>query len=239
MKREQYDALVKRVEAYAAAHPAAYAMRVVAFAVVAGVSWLTFRASHSQFSPLLMTIAVLGATLLVTGRVLWVRFPAPGGVRLRAGDGPGLVALVHMLTARLRTPRLHRILITTVGNVGVVQRPRLGPFGWYRNYLLLGLPLMQTLSPEEFRAALAHELGHLSRQHGRFGSWIYRIRVMWLRLGAQPQGGHGGLATQWFLTRWAPYFNAYTLVLARRQEYDADQFAAQLAGKNHCVARPP
>src|SRR5213592_4015927 len=101
MKREQYDALVKRVEAYAAAHPAAYAMRVVllaalgyvyaglmllvAFAVVAGVSWLTFRASHSQFSPLLMTIAVLGATLLVTGRVLWVRFPAPGGVRLRAG----------------------------------------------------------------------------------------------------------------------------------------------------------
>jgi len=248
MKREQYDALVKRVEAYAAAHPAAYAMRVVllaalgyvyaglmllvAFAVVAGVSWLTFRASHSQFSPLLMTIAVLGATLLVTGRVLWVRFPAPGGVRLRAGDGPGLVALVHMLTARLRTPRLHRILITTVGNVGVVQRPRLGPFGWYRNYLLLGLPLMQTLSPEEFRAALVHELGHLSRQHGRFGSWIYRIRVMWLRLGAQPQGGHGGLATQWFLTRWAPYFNAYTLVLARRQEYDADQFAAQLAGKN-------
>src|SRR5437867_2367696 len=248
MKREQYDALVKRVEAYAAAHPAAYAigvvllaalgyvyaglMLLVAFAVVAGVSWLTFRASHSQFSPLLMTIAVLGATLLVTGRVLWVRFPAPGGVRLRAGDGPGLVALVHMLTARLRTPRLHRILITTVGNVGVVQRPRLGPFGWYRNYLLLGLPLMQTLSPEEFRAALAHELGHLSRQHGRFGSWIYRIRVMWLRLGAQPQGGHGGLATQWFLTRWAPYFNAYTLVLARRQEYDADQFAAQLAGKN-------
>src|SRR5207249_1332097 len=63
-------------------------MLLVAFAVVAGVSWLTFRASHSQFSPLLMTIAVLGATLLVTGRVLWVRFPAPGGVRLRAGDGP-------------------------------------------------------------------------------------------------------------------------------------------------------
>src|SRR5437764_13112311 len=98
MKREQYDALVKRVEAYAAAHPAAYAMRVVllaalgyvyaglmllvAFAVVAGVSWLTFRASHSQFSPLLMPIAALRATRLLTARGLRLRFPAPGGVRL-------------------------------------------------------------------------------------------------------------------------------------------------------------
>src|SRR5438094_9402064 len=150
MKREQYDALVKRVEAYAAAHPAAYAMRVVllaalgyvyagltmlvAFAVVAGVSWLTFPTSHSPFSPLLMTIAVLGATLLVTGRVLRVRFPAPGGVRLRAGDGPGLVALVHMLTASLRTARLHRILIIPLGDGRVGQGARPGPSGWYRTY---------------------------------------------------------------------------------------------------------
>src|SRR5207249_11068756 len=119
----------------------------------------------------------------------------------------GLVALVHMHTTRTRMPRLHRTLIAAFVNVGVVHRPRLALFGWYRNYLLLGLPLMQTLSPEEFRTALAHELGHLSRQHGRFGSWIYRIRVMWLRLGAQPQGWHGGLATQWLLTRWAPYFD--------------------------------
>src|SRR5206468_7453099 len=147
-------------------------------------------------------------------------------------NAPQVFALVDDLCRELQTPRFHDIVLTDDFNAAVSQQPRLGPFGWYRNYLLLGLPLMQTLSPEEFRAALAHELGHLSRQHGRFGSWIYRIRVMWLRLGAQPQGGHGGLATQWFLTRWAPYFNAYTLVLARRQEYDADQFAAQLAGKN-------
>src|SRR5205809_1045224 len=104
MKREQYDALVKRVEAYAAAHPAAYAMRVVllaalgyvyaglmllvAFAVVAGVSWLTFRASHSQFSPLLMTIAVLGATLLVTAGSCGCAFRRPAESGCALGTGP-------------------------------------------------------------------------------------------------------------------------------------------------------
>src|SRR2546430_10334309 len=26
---------------------------------------------------------------------------------------------------------------------------------------------------------ISHEFGHLSRSHGRFGSWIYRIRATW------------------------------------------------------------
>src|SRR5205823_12256437 len=37
----------------------------------------------------------------------------------------------------------------------------------------------------------------------------------------------------WFLKRWAPYFNAYSFVLARQHEYEADRLAADLAGGEH------
>jgi hypothetical protein len=33
-----------------------------------------------------------------------------------------------------------------------VQRPRLGVFGWQENYLMVGLPLLRGLSPDEVRA---------------------------------------------------------------------------------------
>ena len=35
-------------------------------------------------------------------------------------------------------------------------------FGWLNNYVGVGLPLMRAFSPEEFRAVVAHEFGHLS-----------------------------------------------------------------------------
>lgn len=58
-----------------------------------------------------------------------------------------------------------------------MQHARLGVLGWHVNYLILGLPLMQAVSPEQFRAIVAHELGHLSRNHSRFAGWIYRVRL--------------------------------------------------------------
>jgi Zn-dependent protease with chaperone function len=57
-------------------------------------------------------------------------------------------------------------------NASVVQIPRLGVFGWSRNYLTVGVPLLDAVTPEQFEAVLAHELGHLARAHGRFRTWI-------------------------------------------------------------------
>src|SRR5260370_20353292 len=205
-------------------------MMLVIVAIFPGMGWLVFRVSHEPLMGIVWPILVFGFTLVVMGRMFWVGFVTPSAVPLRARDAPGLIALVQMLTTRLRTPRLHRILVTTADNVGIGQRPRLGPFGWYRNSLALGLPVLQALSPDEFPAVLAHELGHLSRQHGRFGSWIFRIRVLWQRLAARPPGDRqSGLGAHGVLKPWGRLFNAYTLVLARRQESDDDPFAAQRA----------
>jgi hypothetical protein len=91
---------------------------------------------------------------------------------------------------------------------------------------------MQALNPEQFRAVLAHEFGHVSANHGRFSSWIYRIRQTWgellTRLQAENRWGVGIFVR--FAKWYAPLFNAYTFVLARAHEYEADRSAAEVAG---------
>lgn len=249
MTNEQFDALVRRVEAYARTNRRGYRARVAALALLGyGYVWLILLACLAALVFLVWAavttrtgtwaIGKVGLVLLIfvyaIARALWVRFEAPIGIALARRDGPAVFGLVDELCRALDTPRFHDILLTDDFNAAVSQQPRLGPLGWYRNYLMLGLPLMQALSPEEFRAVLAHELGHLSREHGRFGAWIYRIRVAWMRLVQQLEAErHWGYHVfDWFLKRWAPYFNAYTFVMAREQEYEADRFAGQLAGKD-------
>ncbi len=155
------------------------------------------------------------------------------GVRVGRADAPELFTLIDRLARDLHTPRLHRVLLIEQGNAAP-QIPRLGPLGWYRNYVLVGFAEMQAMSPEEFQSVLAHELGHLSRQHGRLAVWIYRIRATWKRLGMmiEARARWGLRLFTWFVERWGPYFNAYSLALIREHEYEADRFSASVAGKD-------
>ncbi|WP_375494953.1 M48 family metallopeptidase, partial [uncultured Nostoc sp.] len=127
-------------------------------------------------------------------------------------------------------------MLTNNFNAAVVQRPRLGLLGWQQNYLIVGLPLMLALPPEQFRAVLAHELGHLSGNHSRFSGWIYRQRETWYRIvTGLRQSGYEilSLVFQLFLIWYIPFFNAYSFVLARMNEYEADRCAVDLTGEEN------
>jgi Zn-dependent protease with chaperone function len=175
------------------------------------------------------TVAI-GAFLWVVLRALWVNVPPPEGIEVRSSDAPTLFAMIDELGHALRAPRFHQVLIDERFNAGVVQTPRLGIFGWERNHLLIGLPLMKSLSVDQLKAVLAHEFGHLSRGHGRISNWIYRKRLRWVRVIAalEERESMGWFLFKPFLIRYAPYFNAYSFPLARANEYEADAAAARL-----------
>lgn len=241
-----YDALISRLETQARHAPGLYRLRVgllaalgyayvlimlaLVLALLTGIIWAGI-AGHISGATFKFVI-LLGGFALVIVRSLWVTIPAPKGLELQRAQAPQLFALADELTDALTAPRIHTTLITNDFNAAVAQVPRLGIFGWPHNYLLVGLPLMQALTPEQFRAVLAHELGHLSGRHGRFAGWIYRVRQTWLQLMARLERDRrwGTGLFSWFLNWYAPYFNAYSFVLARRQEYEADAAAARFAG---------
>jgi Zn-dependent protease with chaperone function len=212
MDRATFEALIVRMEALAARDPAAYRRRVFGLALV-GYGYLT--------------LAVLVPLVL---RSMWVKMETPAGEPVTPQTAPELFEMLDGLRGRLRTPRLHHVLITSDFNAGVMQVPRLGLFGWHRSYLFIGLPLMKSLTIEQFQSVLAHELGHLSRGHARSGNWIYRLRLIWQRLDAVfADAPHWGSAPIRAFFRWyLPRFSATSFPLARANEYEADAAAVEL-----------
>lgn len=248
--RENFQALIKRAEALGKADPSAYRRRILSlallgYAVLFGVLFLLLAlivgsvwaalASTALLILLLKQklIFVLGYMVYVIARSLWVRVEPPQGYELDLRDYPELAAQLEDLRRNLATPRIHRVILTEEFNAGISQTPRLGVFGWNRNTLTLGLQLLLVLSPEQAKAVLAHEFGHLSGNHSRFAAWIYRVRQTWYRVMASfDQAGHWasrGLAR--FFDWYAPHFNAYSFALARANEYEADALSAQLTSR--------
>ncbi|WP_265945988.1 M48 family metallopeptidase [Dechloromonas sp. A34] len=242
MTDERFEQLVQRLEPLALQSPGRYKQRVLMLALL-GNAYLTtiLLLIGAVLGGLIASIMVLKALaiklIIVVGfflwmilRALWVKIEPPVGTEISASEAPELFAMIRDLQHALDAPRFHHVLITEEFNAGVVQSPRLGIFGWPRNYLLLGLPLMHALSTEQFKAVLAHEFGHLARGHGRVSNWIYRQRLRWSRLLGilEASESNGSFLFKPFLNWFVPYFNAYSFPLARANEYAADSTAARL-----------
>jgi Zn-dependent protease with chaperone function len=236
MEQEAFEALIARNEERAARTPRAYRWRVFCLAtlgylylaLVVGLLIGLLGAIVGSLSTLsvvgIKLLIIVGAPLLMILRAMWVKLTPPSGVALTRENSPSLYRMLEDLRRRLKTPRLHRVLLTADFNAGITQVPRLGLLGWYQNYLLIGLPLMKALTVEQFRAVLAHEFGHLSAGHSRVTNRIYRLRIVWQRLNqAFTETRHwGSFLIRPFVKRYIPYFNATSFPLARANEYEAD-----------------
>src|SRR5262245_43618538 len=158
MTNDQFEAMVARLEERAHRDPDAYKLRVVLLAMSGYVYLLLMvamllmllagvLASSVYLHALAIKLAlpVLALVWLVVS-AMWVKIPPPEGRRVTAEQAPALFAMIDKLRHALKAPPFHRVLITSDFNAAVAQVPRLGMFGWHRNYLLLGLPLMKTLT---------------------------------------------------------------------------------------------
>jgi len=180
-------------------------------------------------------IVKLAAPLLVIAigmvRSAWVRFPQLAGHVVSPREAPALWDMIENLRRRAGAPRIHRVYLTSDLGAAVCERPTLGPIGWSRPHLILGLPLLMGFSTDEVSSVLAHEFGHLSRSHSRFNAWIYRLRSSWLSLSPQLQNQPRSLG--FFRSRFLaflPQFDAGAFILARCNEYEADRMSAELVG---------
>lgn len=248
MTREEFDGLVQKLEKLSQTNPGGYRARIIGLLALAYV-YLGFILFGSLalcllmlgmmvYAPSVLTLKLgivglvaFGGIFLAVARGLWVRLEPPKGEVVTREQAPKLFALLDELRGALDCKPFHQVLILGDVNAGVVQVPRLGMFGWHRNYLVIGLPLMQILGPDELKAVLAHEFAHSSRGHGRFGNWIYRVRRTWDQIIQQMarQRSRLGFALFKFVNWYWPIFNGHAFVLSRANEYEADACSARLA----------
>jgi hypothetical protein len=249
LERQAYERLIADLEVEAAHSPAVFRSKVlllscavylVLFATLAlaatglyyGFTWASGSGRASMLGLGLLALSMLPVFYVVL-RMVFMRLAPPGGRRLDRADAPKLFALLDKMRRRLAGPDIHHVLIDDRFNAGVSQVPRWGFFGGHTNYLLLGLPYLLAVPRNEMVAAVAHEYGHLCGNHGKLAAWVYRQRRTLGALYEQVGENRDDTALNFLaagLDRFMPYFNAYTFVLSRQNEYDADLTATRLVG---------
>lgn len=244
MTEQGFQALVQRLTERAQRHPARFRLEVFALAAAGYLYVLLLVVLALLSSLVLVVICFLQPILLVkllkiiwlpiwfswsVLKSIWVRFDPPQGRPLKPAEAPALFAEIARIRAAIPGPKSHQVLVTDDYNAAVAQHARLGALGGWRNYLILGLPMMSAMSPDQFRAVLAHEFGHFGAGDSRLTGRIYRMRVLWARL-QQQFDQRGGFFFRRFFAWFGPKFNAYSFVLARAQEYAADAASARLVG---------
>jgi Zn-dependent protease with chaperone function len=238
-QQTKFDLLVHKLERSARQRKKPnYQMRVAAVAAV-GYGYIGI-ICLSLFSSLWMVRWLIEVTqhqtIVIDPRQLWTLLglmaiatfwvqPTPlSDLEIYRADFPELFRLIDELSDRLKAPKIHHIVINYDHNAAIYQTPHLGWQEWHHNYLVLGLPLLQSLSPEQFKATLAHELGHLANNDSSFTSYIYRVRRIWEQLTFD----NNLFIFQWFFRWYEPLIKAYSFVSVRDREYAADELAKRI-----------
>src|SRR5579871_1632467 len=192
-EREKMIARVMREESLAKKNPGSYRRRVYAYMCLAYgflfgvlgfalllVGFLIYSLVNNEFNSISIRLGIiLGLLIFAIVRSLIIKIEPPNGLVLKRDEAPELYREVDAIADRLRAPRPHEIRIDSRLNAAASQTPRFGLFGSYRNVLLLGMPLLLGLEPAEMRAVIAHEFGHFSGSHGKFGARAYRVNATW------------------------------------------------------------
>lgn len=205
----------------------------LALAVAFGLLWLAYldiaRAGHPSFR--LVAFCIAGAA-----SVLWAIVPRPDrfeppGPCLTAADQPDLFRMVHDIARATSQSMPHDVYLSNDVNAFVAQRGGTMGFGSTR-VMGLGLPLMQTLTVDEFRGVLAHEFGHYHAGDVALGPWIHNTRVVMIRTILQLSDS----ALRFIFTGYAWLFFRITHAVSRRQEFIADEVAARVVGSGAMIS---
>jgi len=244
------DPEYERLMAFAVAHPKdyergvvlravlGYAYLVAALLAVVGLAvglaafllwWRSLGHPTGIFAFLWMALAGLAVSI---AHAFTITPPKPQGTSLARQDAPELFRLIDELVIGARATRVHEVLLVDGVHAACVQIRRFGLVGPTRRYLLVGVTTLLAVTPDEFQAILAHEIGHLSMQRGRSHAWAYGVRETWIRFFSSLHERRSILAGVFarLIGGYLAQFARYSFVLARQQEIDADRFGGTLCG---------
>lgn len=249
MDTQTYEGLIRQLEAKSENNPAwfrsqvffmtncAYLVLLCVFAIAISFFYLAYQwqQSASRGLGLLIGLAVaIVPAMYVSIKAFFIRFNEPKGFEFTPENAPELFKVLEKMRKKLNGPPIHRVILDNQFNAAISQMPRWGLFGGYKNHLILGLPYLLGVSPIEMVSTIAHEYGHVAGNHGKLGAWVYRQRITFSELSQHLENSkddgiiQAGIYAA--IDAFAPYFNAYTFVLSRRDEYDADRTATELVG---------
>jgi Zn-dependent protease with chaperone function len=197
---------------------------------------------------------LLSAFGLVAGpTILWSLVPPKdksevNGVRIDLAKEKRLAKEIEAIAGALREPMPSEVYLIGDANAFVSEKDETKGFG-RRRILALGLPLLQMLTIEQFRAVLAHEFAHYYAGDTRLGPWVYEARRSLIRV-YENLGKNSSVLR--YIRRWGIASVAYRLLMgglrmywqvfmrvtqaiSRRQEIRSDELACHVSGSRPLI----
>ncbi|HEV8113954.1 MAG TPA: M48 family metallopeptidase [Planctomycetota bacterium] len=204
-----------------------YVFALAIAALLLAVVWFCF-AKLDRAPGMIVIPSALGAL-----GILWSlvpRYPRfqPPGPELLDSEQPRLFERLRSIARAAGQPMPSHVYVVPAVNAFVAEHA--GPFGAGRmRFLGIGLPLLWTLSVDEFEAVLAHEFGHFHGGDTSLGPWLYKTRATITRTIANLRDGRTRILQGPFVA-YGNFFLRMTHSVSRSQEYAADALAARLVG---------
>jgi Zn-dependent protease with chaperone function len=204
----------------------------LALAIIVGLGFVVFLQARSGRGPIGITlIAVLGIVAILRGIIPRREKFVPPGPRVTSDDQPRLFQEIRRIAEATKSPMPLDVYIGADLNAAVAHVG--GFFGiGARPIMIVGLPMIAALTVSELRGVLAHEFGHYVGGETRLAPVIYRTRrAIGRTINALARSEH--VITRLMFVPFHLYGLMYlrtTLGISRRQELDADQMAARIAG---------
>ncbi|MCI0507062.1 MAG: hypothetical protein L0Z73_13265 [Gammaproteobacteria bacterium] len=188
------------------------------------VSYAITEQSTASIAQIIYWTVITGVSAMVTIQLTKIRFFAAQGITLE----PTMAAKLHLLldkySDRVAIPRIDRIVVTEQLSIDIVKTPTTPIPFWSSNTLVIGLPLMQCLSPEYFECATIRKLLQYSKHRHWLIKWLHQLRSVWLLYMnlLSKNVSFGSLLLAVFFRLYAPLYRDLTIPIAHRNELEAD-----------------
>lgn len=129
--------------------------------------------------PVVLWLAAIGFSLRACNFLLRLRLQMPDGYQLHEESSPELFNLIREIAIENRQMPIGRVIVTPHFELDIVKTPVCVLPVWSRNTLVVGLPLVQMMPPNVFRAMVARKLC----QHNWFRNpllhWLHQCHGAW------------------------------------------------------------
>lgn len=167
---------------------------------------------------------------IVTYRAARLKIAPPTGLTLSEDKAPELFGQVRVLHARYKRPDIPRIVITPRYEVDIIKTPRWVLPIWSSNTIVIGLPVLQSLSPQQLDCMVARRIGQFSKRDNLLTNWLYQLRQAWqqIRTATAKNKATGIEPLRWFFALYTPLYSGVSAYAASLDELHADYYAMQL-----------
>lgn len=179
-----------------------------------------------------LTLIVIGGTF--SWAIFKLQFPLPTGLEITKEKFPRFVNFIEELRDEFAKPKIDRIIISEKYELHVIKTPKSGMPFIQTNTLIIGLPVLQTMSPLYFRALLARRIGQLSTKHTPATTRLYFSNDFWTQFSTSCKNSknHFAKALGYFFKLYSPVYKKILMPLLQEEELEADRYGLDLINDN-------